>query len=430
MVYQTLRELLGPEKVFPGEEAPPFHGVLPEVVVYPSTIAEVQQIVHFALEERLSILPWGGGTYQELGYPPPKIDLLLSTRRLNNLVDYQPADMTVTLEGGMTLAQLQPLLAQEKQFLPLEPPLKDQASLGGIVAVNPFGPSQWGYGGVRDLMIGIRAVDGFGEVVTGGGKVVKTVAGYDLPRLFVGSLGTLGVIVEMSFKVLPLPEKRTAVVLNARNAQEGEDYLAEIMDSVLLPTWLEMVNRTGARMLFPEGVSQEEESYLLFIGFDGAGETVDWEAEFLLQRLGGRPLAEGEIALLRSRLGDFPLEPKADLHFRVGLLSSQVAPFFERAEQEANRRNLRCDLVARAGNGVIYGHLSGDGSALEAFIHSIRAEVKGWGGSLVVERMPKALQGRLDPWGEPPESLELMQKVKEALDPYRLFNPGRFVGGI
>ncbi len=421
---------MGPEKVFSGGEILAFPGVLPEVVVYPSTIAEVQQIVHLALEERLSILPWGGGTYQELGYPPQKVDLLLSTRCLNGLVDYQPADMTVTLEGGMTLAGLQSILAREKQFLPLEPPLKDQASLGGIVAVNPFGPSQWGYGGVRDLIIGIQAVDGFGEVVKGGGRVVKTVAGYDLPRLFVGSLGTLGIIVEMSFKVLPLPEKQSVVVLRAKNAQEGEDYLGGIMDSVLLPTWLEMVNQTGVQTLLSESFSREEGNYFLFVGFEGAGETVDWEVEFTLQKFSGRPLSEEEVFLLRSRLSDFPLEPKADLHFRVGLLSNQVALFFERAEQEADRQHLRCELVARAGNGVVYGHLSGDSSALEAFVRSIRPEVESWGGNLVVERMPEVLRGRLDPWGEPPESLELMQKVKEALDPYHLFNPGRFVGGI
>src|SRR5690242_13573289 len=180
-------------------------GVQPRLVVEPGTEEEVSAVLAFANQEGLKVLLRGGGTQMGLGFPPTGGDILLSTVRLNRLVEHAPHDLTATVHAGLSLTTFQTFLAQARQWLALDPVLDPAATIGGIIATNASGPRRRHYGGVRDQLIGIRVVLPDGTIARGGGKVVKNVAGYDLPKLFTGALGTLGVIVAATFRLYPLP---------------------------------------------------------------------------------------------------------------------------------------------------------------------------------------------------------------------------------
>ena len=181
-------------------------GKAPETVVYPTSIAEVSQLLKEANEHGRAISPVGQGAFLHLGGVPKRYEQALCTTALNTLVDYQPADMTVKVGAGMSLAQLQAVLGENRQWLPLDPPCPERATVGGLIAANLNGPARFSQGTVRDFLIGLRVVRSDGTLIKGGGQVVKNVAGYDLPKLYCGSFGTLGVIVEATFMIRPRPE--------------------------------------------------------------------------------------------------------------------------------------------------------------------------------------------------------------------------------
>src|ERR671921_718893 len=181
-------------------------GVEPGEVARPRTVEEVADLVARANAERRTVVPWGGGTGQSLGYPPRRADLLLDLSGLDRILAHEPGDLTVTAQAGVPLAHVQKRLAAHGQFLPLDPPHADRATVGGLLAVNAWGPSRPLYGTARDWLIGLAVVDAAGRGIRGGGKGVKKGTRYDPPQLHLGALGTLGVIVEATFKVAPLPE--------------------------------------------------------------------------------------------------------------------------------------------------------------------------------------------------------------------------------
>ncbi len=183
-------------------------GIVPDSVAVPENESEVAALLQSAAAAEIVVVPWGAGTKQDLGHPLDRVDLVLSLERLNRVVDYVPADMTITVEAGMPLATLQSHTARNGQYVALDPPRADRATMGGIVAAASHGPRRGAYGGVRDQLLGVRIALADGRVVKCGGKVVKNVAGYDMTRLVAGSLGTLGVITEVSMRLRPLPPDR------------------------------------------------------------------------------------------------------------------------------------------------------------------------------------------------------------------------------
>ncbi|HLY31069.1 MAG TPA: FAD-binding protein, partial [Ktedonobacterales bacterium] len=188
------------------------HGRAPALVVRPADATGVATTLALAAEAGAAVVPWGGGTRQMLGYPPSRYDLALSLERLAQIVHYDPADLTITVGAGMTHSTLSLALADARQTLPLDVPLPEQATLGGTLATNGVGVRRAFAGGPRDLTLGLRLVDARGESLAFGGRVVKNVSGYDMAKLHIGALGTLGVIVEASFKLTPLPEQEATVI--------------------------------------------------------------------------------------------------------------------------------------------------------------------------------------------------------------------------
>ena len=208
-----------PAEILPGYAV---DGLTPEAVALPENREALSQVMEWAARAGAAVAPWGGGTQQGLGNVPARLDLALDLTRCNRLLDFQPDDLTVTVEAGITLESLQRELAQGGKYLPLEAPQPARATIGGILATNSTGPRRFAYGPPRDWLIGIGVVAADGTESKAGGRVVKNVTGYDLNKLYTGSLGTLGIIVEASFKLSPAPLYSRALIASFQPGQLGE----------------------------------------------------------------------------------------------------------------------------------------------------------------------------------------------------------------
>jgi glycolate oxidase FAD binding subunit len=350
--------------------------------------------------------------------------VMLALDRLDRVVDHQAADMTLTVEAGCPLRALSETLATAGQWLPLDPPRPGSTTVGGLVAANLSGPLRASQGRVRDLLIGLRVVAADGALVSGGGRVVKNVAGYDLPKLHVGALGTVGVIVGATFKVRPRPELEGAVVIASATVESAAETALAVAAGDVVPFWVEVAGSGGlaegpgdgaAVVVGVAGIAEEVE--------DGRARTLDGA-----RRRGLRAIWIDDGAGLRRRLADFPVEPAAAV-LRAGVLPTAVADFMATAETRARQAGTAVRCLAHAASGVIHvAVMSKD--AVPSLVGELRAYLAARGGSLVVERARADVKAGLDVWGDPGQGLTLMRRVKEAFDPAGLLAPGRFVGGL
>ena len=254
----------------------------------PGSVAEVEEIVADAADSGTAIYPVGGQTKLELGMPPTRSGVAVDMRSIDRIVDYPARDMTITLEGGTTIARLQALLRTENQRLPVDVPEAEQATLGGTIATNTSGPRRYGHGTLRDYVIGISTVNDGGKVAKAGGRVVKNVAGYDFCKLHVGALGTLGVITEATLKLRPLAEEE-AVILFPAKSNELESILDSIHHSRARPVCVDLIDSVAAqemRRLF--GTTLPEAPWIVVIGFEGNQSAVTWQVQQSLRAVPGR----------------------------------------------------------------------------------------------------------------------------------------------
>ncbi len=374
-----------------------------------------------------AIVPWGGGTRRHLGHPPARYDVALSTRKLDRITDYAPADLTVTAQAGVTLTELQATLAARGQFLPLDIARPDRQTVGGMVATRANSLRRLAGGSVRDSLLGVSVLNSRGEWVKGGGKVVKNVAGYDLPKLYCGSFGTLGLIVEATFKVAPLPPASATVTLPLSPDHNSEDVLDRLLASDLTPTFLYLLNPSAAQAVLPESSPAQ----YVVLGFDGDPEAVAWQAE----TLGADPLPEEAAVSLRARLRDFALQDGGDAPMTASfhILSSQVGAFSRMVEWTARRAGFSARVAADAALGLMTAHFAPtrEDADWAVFHADLKDKADRCGGSFILERMPDTLRALGTPvWSPLLSDFGLMARLKETLDPDRMWNPGRFVGKL
>jgi glycolate oxidase FAD binding subunit len=392
-------------------------GVRPRLALEPGTVEEAAEAMRALARDRLAVTFVGGGTDLALGAPPARLDAVLHTRRLARIREHAPSDQIVAVEAGMTLAELQRRLAPHGQRLAVDPPLPERATLGGIVAANAFGPRRTRYGPVRDLVIGITVVRADGVVARGGGKVVKNVAGFDLPRLFCGSLGTLGLVAEVVFRLHPLPEASATAVFEGLGADDVAETLPVVRELAVEPTALTALASAGGR-------------FTLAVRFEGFAPGVRAQLERTLARAGGGARLEGaEEAALWGR---------HDALRAAGAVRAKAA--FAPAALVRALDALRPLEGALAGRGLVVhpalgiallaGDL-GDAEAAARGVAKAREALRPLGnGSLVLTAAPAELRARIDPWGPAPDGVEVMRRLKRELDPEGRLAPGRFVGGI
>jgi glycolate oxidase FAD binding subunit len=303
------------------------------------------------------------------------------------VIEHAWADLTVTVEAGCSIAQLQRTLAKHGQRLAVDPLWPERATIGGILATNDSGVLRLGYGSLRDLIIGITLALADGTIASSGGKVVKNVAGYDLPKLATGSLGTLGVITRAVFRLHPLPHNTRTLTVPVDDAATMQRMISAILGAQLAPAAMQTRNGSVDILLEgpKDGIAAQEEAIKQF-GAAQEGSPSVWNA---------REELWGHASSVNSTTVKFTTLPS-----RISAASASFSRFVIQA------------------TGIGYAHFDGD-------IQELRTTLERDGGSLVVLG-----QSKLDAWGSPGDALPLMRAVKEQFDPKGTLNPGRFVGGI
>jgi len=407
--------IVGERHARAGGPADAVDGLLPTAVVEPGSVEEVAACMKLATARGLKVLVRGGRTKLGWGRPPAGIDLVLCTTRLDRILEHAAGDLVLQAQAGARLTEVQERLAPAGQWLGLDPP-PPAATLGGIVAANASGPRRLRFGTARDLLIGITVVLADGTVARAGGKVVKNVAGYDLGKLFTGSLGTLGVIVEVTFRLHPRPPARGTVDLEPGSPEEAGAAVQSLLHSVLVPSAVELHWREDCgrlTVLFeggPSAVESQAQSAASLLAPHGPPAVVD---------LDGGATVSPSVAAPR------------DLDLKITTLPTDLPFVIREAARVGASLALRPHLRGHAASGVLFLALSGgDDDARAEAVAAFRRAVAPRGGSVVVLQASPALKRRVDVWGPAGDGLELMRRVKRQFDPHSTLAPGRFVGGI
>jgi glycolate oxidase FAD binding subunit len=358
--------------------------------------------------------------------------IVLGVGRLDGLVEHEPGDLTATVQAGMTFARLQAALRGRGQWLSLDPPDPDRATLGGVIAANASGPRRHLYGTARDQLIGITVVTADGALVRGGGKVVKNVAGYDLPKLFVGSYGTLGIIVELTVRLRPLPAVERWVRVRFDRLKDAGAAVRAIMGADLVPVAVELLDGDTSRLFAFDGAPT------LVVGFDGLAEQVDWQCAELAAVTG--PLGGQGVVPLHGEVpaGGFAARTSMGAVaavVRFSVLPTMVAELMEQGAAMARQRGLRTAWSSHAGVGVVTASLGSardrpDLKSVASLLGEWRELARSGGGHATLEWAPLAVKSEVPVWDDLGAASRVMQRIKSQLDPRNLLNPGRFVAGI
>lgn len=403
--------------------------------VTPQSVDELVQVVRSAYAQSEPVYPVGGGTSLGYGLPAVRPGTALHMSALNRVVDYPARDLTITVEAGITIARLRELLASEGQQLPIDVPHADRATLGGVLATNWNGPRRLGYGQLRDHVIGVRAVDGRGETFSGGGRVVKNVAGYDFCKLLTGSLGTLGVIYEVTLKLKPIPPASVLVVC----APDNHQHMARLLDDLALgplpatsiswvagPDW-----RSAAPWSdFSDPIAQE--TGWLAVGFDGTSAEVEWLTAELQRRWARNDMSRATawtgqtLSDAWQTLTEFPDQAPAPIVLQAVGVPSGTGKLV--AAMQAI--DPACSILAHAGSGVVLARLSrvpasGLSRALTGELGMAAAAAQGY--VQVISNPDRIEVTPRITWGGADLPRQLMLSIKRQFDPRFVLNPQRFV---
>jgi glycolate oxidase FAD binding subunit len=395
-------------------------GVVIERVEEPGNATELAAILKDAKRTGNSVVPTGSGTKLKWGNPPKAAHRLLSTRRLNRLLEHAWGDMTATVEAGCVIADLQNALAQHGQRLALDPLWPEQATVGGILATNDSGALRTRFGSLRDLIIGVSIVLPDGTLAKSGGKVVKNVAGYDIAKLVTGSLGTLAVITQAIFRLHPIPKCTRTLHFLPRDMQQMMTAVNAIMDSELMPSAIQICAETLS---------------LAFVDvlFEGTRMSCDAQTRRMEQLVAPNTFEECAPSAwnVREELFAAPKEnSRVSAVCKIGLQRSELGNFSDYITQRSQADGFSWNLVAQTiGIGLL--RLEADSvQQLRNVIVGLRGKLNSIAGSLAILDCPHALKRGIDVWGSPGNSLALMKSLKAHFDPTGILNPGRFVGAI
>ena len=398
---------------------------------------EVSKLLAYANSEKLAVVPRGNGTKMAQGGVPRKLDVVLSLLRINRITEHDVPNLSLSVQAGMTLSAVQEKLAAtgKGSFLPLDPPYTEKATIGGIIATNGSGPQRYLYSTARDLLLGLKAVSPNGDIVAFGGKTVKNVSGYDMTKLMIGSWGALGVITEITTKLLPLPEASATLLVSFENLAKAGSLTRKVLHSALLPSAMELMDGKAAGQLGEKG------KYLVAFTLEGVGEAVERQ----VAEIGEMGKKEGAIdtKVLKGQEEQYLLAAGSRLcpghegsrHSQIQLSSSQSRRrSWGIMRKWAQAAGIGSAFIGHAGNGILTSYLLEADVAktgpLVDLIGKFTAEAVKHDGNLVVESCPSELKAKISVWGQPRTDVVVMRRLKEKMDPFGVLNPGRFVGGL
>ncbi|MBZ5695655.1 MAG: FAD-binding oxidoreductase [Acidobacteriia bacterium] len=427
-------------------------GKTPAAVARPGSSEEVAGIVKFAAAERLAIIPTGARTKLGIGMPPRQYDLALDMTGLDRVVAYDPGDLTLSVEPGITLRKLESVLGEHKQFLPLEVPFMDRATAGGTIASGVDSPLRQLYGTARDYLLGMEFVTGDGVATKSGGRVVKNVTGYDIHKLMAGALGTLGVITKINLRTFPMPRMTRTYVATFRWANGACEFRHAIARSHLRPQSIEIIAARDSSLLRlddrPEALFDKGRWSVLVSAAGEAGVLDRYRSELeTLARGADRnalesftELSDADQERLTSYIREFPaLAPKASQPaaiLKISALPKSLVGLAEGIRSMAIKHDVPWAVMMR-GVGVTYLALMARDQSAESLRHlkdacssALRCCVERMWGRGVMLWCPPEFKREMNVWGESSSDFALMQKLKNVFDAHGIFAPGRFVGGL
>lgn len=413
------------------------HTLAPSQVVTPESAESLAELLHEASATGKAVVPWGAGTRQHIGGQPLRYDIALSTAGLQRIVEHSPADLVVTVEAGARLGVVQAELARHGQWLPWDPPCANEASIGGLLASGASGPLRLGYGAPRDWTLGMRVALGDGRLVKSGGKVVKNVAGYDAHKLHLGALGTLGVIVEATFKLAPLPECSQTLLASFTNPPQLMRALALIGEPPLRPVALLALSGSTANFITAliDCIDDQPDYSLLIARFNGVPAAVARQIREATRRcaeLDARciDLSQPDERPLWQALANLSA-PAADgsVLVRAGVRPGEIVHLARCLEQVPQDNGWPAERLLLGGVGLGYARwhppIGTPVATIAAALAEQRATLSAYGGYIVVEEAP--IDAPIDRWGPPPPTLALMRGLRAAWDPAGALNPGRYI---
>ena len=413
-------------------------GIRPPYEARPDDVAGIADALRFADLGEMAVIIWGGGTRIGLGNIPTGYDMAIDVTGLNRIVDHTPGDLTATVEAGITVGALQGALGRHGQFLAIDPPLPGRATLGGTLAVGTSGPLKWQFGSIRDTVIGMKVVQADGTVTKSGGQVVKNVSGFDMARLHVGALGTLGIIAEVSLKLAPRPVGEATVTSAFPRSRPCIEAALGLFRSGLMPLAITAFDTRASRAM---AVASPPGAWRLAVRLGGRPRTLDRqvkEARAVIEEGAGtgvEVLNHDDAAPLWRALGDFGWDraTRPMLGFRANVTPSAVAPLVSGIEDIDRTDGLDPAILAHPAHGTVLASWLGDGrvrAPIPGILDRMHDLVSQAGGHLVVEQGPLAARAGIDVWGGIVGPESVAHGLKHQYDPKNILNPGRFAAGI
>jgi glycolate oxidase FAD binding subunit len=473
---KSLAEIIGRENVKTESKDTAEYAVdnvEPKAVVFPKNTDQVAAVVKFSNRENLAIVTRGSGTKMAMGNPPRKLDLVVCTDRMNHMLDVDTSNLTMTVEAGVKFRDIQARLATQEDrcylpleelgaesdeiicsdrshsgcFIPIDPLYANKATIGGIIATNSTGPRRLLYNLPRDSIIGIRFVASNGDILGSGGKTVKNVSGYDVSKLMVGSMGTLGILCEMTMRLLPLPEKMQTLLVSFATFSDAYAFAERIFETSLLPAAVEIMNGEAYNHLaLDDNPEFDSNSYVAAVAFEAfIPAVVRMRTEIQDMAKDGGAGADAVLeeddhrsfwlamSNLSATLGKkFSGVINAKLNYPLSLGKGII----ESGESIFSQANLDYIFQTHAGNGICHTGLLIDkedtavtGKAVAA-LGQLLGCCREVGGNLIIQNAPADVKDKLKIWGEIDSSFVVMKRLKHQLDPTGIMSPGRFVEGL
>lgn len=412
-------------------------GITPSRVEHPGSPEELSATLKQISGDAQSAVLWGGGTRMHVGNTVARYDVGVDMTGLDRIVDYRPSDLVVVAEAGMTVGALQAELGKNNQRLPFDVQSPGSATIGGSLASNNVGPLRNAYGGVRDMVIGMSVVQADGTMTKSGGSVVKNVAGYDMARLHIGALGTLGAISTVAFKIGPVPKAMHTVAAWFDSVGSAAVAGMRITNGSFMPEAVIVIAGQRAAAHASELASQfsgsaSENAVMLVISLAAGPATLKRQVEDTTSTLGAT-MADGFVVLEgedQSATWKLAGQPESTPSLSIRSTQKPTSALELVSALTASSPDADVHVVGQVGFGTVEAYWNSEASAIPRLIESAGTAARNAGGALMIERCPAELKADLDVFGDLGAPLEVMRRMKQQFDPKGTLSPGRFAGRI
>ncbi|NIV41367.1 MAG: FAD-binding protein [Candidatus Dadabacteria bacterium] len=404
---------------------------IPTAVIYPGTETEISEIIKICSAYKLSLTPYGNGTKISTGNIPTKLDLVLSTSRLDKFVEHGSDDLIATGQAGITLQEFQSVLKKKNQQLAAHPPnLREGCTLGGMINTNDYGPSRLRYGSVKENLLALKFLRADGRIVKGGAKVVKNVAGYDIPKLITGSLGTLGIITEATFRLYPLQPASNTIIAYINDITQINEINNKILNSDTLLTCFEICNK---------GLSDGKRTSFYAIKIENVAPAVQAQTIHLQNLLGNHDIKKQDVLTgsdeteFWDKATNFYWQGNTvdNMSLRIRVQLKHIPEIINIVEDINIRTKSGLKMSSGAGLGIININLTNEPGILKNAYVLISKKLMTLEGHITILRAPEEMKRDIDIWGKSDgTTLNIMREIKHQFDPANILNPGRFAGWI